>query len=223
MKIATLFLLALPVSAQPEVTWAPGMDHTYVNGHLQMQAASALASVKVIVTDSGRLIGATVIIGNSSGQKFDLFPNQFTLSLLVPKKQPKTLDYVPPETVIGMLQRDLALGAIWGSLWGVPPTRPETTRSNTSGDVNVNGPGGTANGTYNATTTTTRQPGLTGDIDNVNQNSLRATTVDPGQQATGFVFFRRDSSCGSKNGCNLKLVLPVGNTRFEFPILMKKP
>ena len=55
----------------------------------------------------------------------------------------------------------------------------------------------------------------------VNANALRATTLPPGNELRRVVFFKRDRTCGSSNGCMVQLVMPVGATTFVFPVVFK--
>ena len=146
--------------SQQVVHWNP-TDHTYVNGHLQMHAVSDCASATVIMIDGDevmsnkRYIIAAVGIANHAGQKYDLLPKEFALSLMDRKKPPKPLDYYSPEEVVKALQHDLAWSAFWSAVGAGMATRQQTSMSNTSGTATVTGSGGTASGTYNANTTTT--------------------------------------------------------------------
>jgi hypothetical protein len=247
MKLLLPFLLTFTMLGQQVVTWNPQMDHAYINGLFEYKAASDSVAVRMVAVDSGnyivdgRFIAAVVVVENHSHVKFDLFPDHFALTLLDAKKSPKVLDYVSPEAVIKTIKHDINSNAFWSGFSSGLATRPQTTTSTTSGNANVAAPAGTANGTYSGTTTTTQrvpdtqaqqaiaqsqaqyQQKGSDSIQLVNELSLRATTLEPGREVRGAVFFKRDRSCGSRSGCQLKLVLPVGDTTFEFPVLMKKP
>jgi hypothetical protein len=222
------------------VRWTPEMDHAYDKGRFWFKAGSASGMVSVTMLDTGQYEVGAFVITNKSGQKFDLLPSTFSVALLDPKKPPKALDYIPPERVIGKINSSLGWSRFGAGVAAGMATRTETTTSNTSGNVNVNGDGGMANGTYNQTTTSTRQvpdkqrqqqiweeqrrreQAASNQVQDISQWSLRATTLQPGQEIKGAVFFKRDGSCGSRKGCSLRLTVPVGDTTFEFPVVIKK-
>jgi hypothetical protein len=241
MKLLLMFLLAFTLFGQRVVTWSPQMDHAYKNGQFWCNANSEAAAVSATVADSGQYLVVGVSIANRSNQKVDILPNGFGLSLLDPKKSPKVLDYVPPEGVIAKINRDLGWSNFGAGFAQGLATQQQTTTSNTSGTATATGPGGTANGTYNGTTTTTKkvpdqqkvqqiqqdqrrmQQKALNEIADVNRRSLRATTLEPGHEIQGDVFFKRDRSCSSRAGCSMRLVIPVTETTFEFPLVLRKP
>jgi hypothetical protein len=241
MKLLLMLLLTFTVFGQQVVTWNPEMDHAYKDGHFWCKANSETAAVSATVADSGQYLVVGISIANHSNQKVDILPNGFGLALLDPKKPTKVLAYVPPERVIGKINRSITWGRFSSGMAAGMATRQETTTSNNSGNVNAAGGGETANGTYSGTTTTTqkvpdqqriqqiRQDQLRmeekaqSEIEDVSHRALRASTLEPGQEVRGAVFFKRDGSCGSRIGCKMRLVIPVGETTFEFPISLKKP
>jgi len=246
MKLLPIFLLTFTMFGQQVVTWTPEMDHAYINGHFQFRASSDSAAVKLVAVDSRELdpslsyIIAAITIENRSAQRFDVFPSNFSLALLDPKRPPKPLDNISPEAVVKAIRHQMASSAFWSGFGAGMAKSQQTTTTTSSGTATATGPGGTANGTYSGTTTTTQtapntqaqqqiaqnqaqyQQSASDNIAAVNQIALRTTTLETGQEIKGVVFFKRDSACGSRSGCNLKMVFPIGQTTFEFPVQLKK-
>jgi len=226
-----------PMSNTGAVTWDDRMGHSYVDGRFWFKAESPAASIVVSVSDTGQYLAASVGIRNLSTAETDVVPGQFELNLIAPGKTPKPLAYISPESVIRSLYQSLDLSQVDDAIAAMSATKTETTTSQSSGTIDVNGPEiGHASGTYDGSTVTTRQvtderkleqiqearqqreQTAQNNASDVNTNGLRATTLEPGDEIRGLVFFKRERSCGSRKGCTLQLILPVGDTTFEFPV-----
>jgi TonB family protein len=154
----------------------------------------------------------------------------------VPRHCPRILEHIPPERVIGRINSSVAWSRLFTGMAAATATRRQETVSNETGTVNVYGEGGTATGTYSGTTTSTaqvpdeqqrqriwqaqreREQQAYNWAQSVASSSLRSTTLTPGREIHGLVYFRRERSCAGRDGCSILLTVPVGDTTFEFPV-----
>jgi hypothetical protein len=239
MRALLLLVLSFAAYGQQVITWNRTMGHYYQEGRLYFKAASPSAMVVVTAVDTGQYIVFGVGVSNLSEKPLDVLPGSFRLSLRRPKT--KALENVPPERVIGSINRAMAWSRLGSGLSSATATRQETTTSNTSGNVQIYGSSGNASGTYSGTTTSTRQvpdeqrrqqiweeqrkreQRAADDARAVAVNTLRDNTISPGQSFKGVVFFKRDGSCRSREGCGVLLEVPLNGTIFEFHVNFKRP
>ena len=233
----------LPETDEPEnatpgpivLAWKPGMDHVYQDGYFWYRAvASGGAIIVLSVSDNGQYMLAQMAIANHSNRNVDILPERFVMTLLQPKKE--ILEHIPPERVIGKINSSVAWSRLFTGMVAATATRRQETVSNETGTVNVYGEGGTATGTYSGTTTSTaqvpdeqqrqriwqaqreREQHAYNWAQSVASSSLRANTLAPGREIHGLVYFKRERSCASRDGCSILLTVPVGDTTFEFPV-----
>ena len=219
------------------------MGHAYVGGQFWFIAMGDRAAARVTVNDTGGYLTAAVVIGNWPDNSVDVVPSQFQLILVPGAKAPKhlKLDYVPPERAIGNIYRTLNWSQLGDGIAAMSATRTETTRADVSGTVDLqDNNGGHATGTFDGTATTTRQvpdeqrlaqiqaarqqreQAAQANVATVSATALQATTLAPGQEIHGVVFFKGARSCRGKSGCTLQFFMPVGDTTFEFPVIFKR-
>jgi hypothetical protein len=217
------------------IQWNPGMERVYINGYSWYKAASGGAVVAVTGVDIGKYTLIAVEVLNQSDHNFDLLPTDSSVLSILGTKT-RSLAYLSPEQVIRNIERSLAWRRFGAALAASNATRQQTAVSNTTGSVAVFGTGGVANGTLNTTTVTTQrvpdteQQRLIWEAERLNEQraageeqsiaaaALRATTILPGQQTRGAMFFPRDNGCANRLGCEILVTLAVDGTTFEFPM-----
>jgi hypothetical protein len=195
-------------------------------------------SIVATLDDTGKYVSAALVITNRSEHAVEVAPEHMTLVLL-DSKPPKRLEYVPFKVVVGDIERGVRQSRYDASLAAANANRTESSTTNTSGNVRVSGDGGAANGTYNENKTSTRQVpddrareqiwenqrraeerGYRSE-QSVSSGALRPRVLQPAQSTSGVVYFKRPRSCGSRNGCHLKLTVALEESISEFSTLLR--
>jgi hypothetical protein len=205
----------------------------FLHGNEFKEIEESGAAVAVALIDTGSYFRAEVSIANGLSQPFDVVPEKFHLQETSPKT--KDLHFLSDEQMVKAANRRLMWASMLAGAAAGMAQQQTTTQSTTTGNVNAYSSNGTsANGTFNATTTSTSYSpdyaaqqrtnyqiaGARARLDVANselENTvLRDTTVFSGQSVAGRVYFKRDRRAKS-----VLLVIPVNGTMMEFPFTLK--
>jgi hypothetical protein len=203
-------------TADPFVmTWkpnGPGCDDRYENGLEEKGLFTNQASLIVfLIPDSGKL-AVSIYVGNPAEGvgRLEVIPENFHL-LKVTDKGLSELKRADAVKMAKSMERRERLGAAFS---GIGAGFSQTTATATSSD---------------GTTTTVTMPNTQAQIDAINRGQanirearaegadligkeLKRTTLDPGQNTTGRLFFP-----DQKGGENLLLRADLGNVHYEIP------
>jgi hypothetical protein len=202
---------------------------------------------QIFITYSGPLTLATSIyqgkdfvvawiyalLDKNSKVRIDILPDQITLCTILPQVALKN-PVNPDRLSASMVKKARIWGALLAGLSGMATSSRTTYGSGEfDGAYSSYGTYGSFRGTYSGTSTTT-QPDYTAreqgqraaqrTIERAEQRAqqlsmgaLRGTTLMPGAQASGLIYFPKD-----KRGQSGVLRIPIGAMDFEFPFLLVK-
>jgi hypothetical protein len=211
----------------------PSCTYAYVHGALYKTANIPGASVTVAAFDTGKYFRVEVLVSNRGNDQMDVLPEFVVLKEITPKA--KVLPYIPTEKIIHSEDRRLAWRSALAAGMAGMARQQSTTQSNTYGTVNAFGSGGYANGSYSsATTSTTYAPDyaarervaeasaearsrLNDEERDLSESALQGTTLKPGQEISGSLFYKRD-----KHARSLLIEVRARDEYVAFPFEQRK-
>jgi hypothetical protein len=234
-----LSLPGIAAAANP-VIWTRGADNSteeYLDGKLirTLQDQGLRVSTYLFWTAKDA-VAAEVYVINDSNKLVNVLPDQMFISA-TPANQnakPAFLGTLPISALIADVNHKAAVSAALSQLAASLQSVTTTTQSTTSGTVNVIGPGGFANGTFNGTTqSTTTSPNwearrlanyramqlyaMAQDrVAAIQATALKANTVHTGGSVGGIVWIGRHKYF-SQRGTQLLFNLRLDDRTFEFP------
>ena len=208
--------------------------HEFVNGLIYKTITTDQIAITVAISSNGKVGRANLTVANKSEAPFDVTPERFTIAETAPKI--KTFAYMPPEKVVQADAHRAGWANALNAFGAGMATQQVTTQTNSNGTVNATGSdGSSANGTYNGTSTSTtsvpdyaaqararenirkRKEALAAERQAMEQTSLRANTVHPGQTVAGFVYFE-----WGKKSEDVMISMPIGDTLYQVPFKIVK-
>jgi len=220
---------ATPVLAQV-ARWranSPESDRVLVDGVVVKSLTANGLTFFVSIRDTGWKTRCDLLIRNSNGQRFDVFPQQFMLEVTAPA--PRPLAYEAPDALVRSIRRSSALVAALQAISGALASKTTTTQTEYSapgryGIRTIGHSTGTATGpddfaravAYENTQAVAQNRDAA--IAYLERTSLKANTLMPGTELAGAVFFERAKDAGS-----VLVRVNLRGTAFEIPYELEDP
>jgi len=201
--------------------------HTWRGGLLNKRIRSNGIVVAIDVEAVDHYIRVGVAARNETQQPIDILPWSISMQMVAPKH--KQLKYQSPDRLIKRINGRAGWNNLLTALGAAGATQQSSTQTNTDGRVSVYGTGGSANGTYSQTSTsTTTVPDSQAQREaaaqiaasnataanaarNINSHSLAPATLSPGQASAGYVYFEGPHKIGTT-----VTDIPINGIVFEF-------